>query len=125
MSCGVVLHAPPQGDELAAAAHGISSGCVHVPLQQLSGCSAAHGLCSSDVGAVEQHMLGLLQLPGLPVHSDSSAVVPSEAAGAAAAAAAAGACDVATIERRLNDSALQVCEHAQGQQQRAAPALLC
>lgn len=101
-----------QGDDLGAAACGLTTGYVHghssqqqadlrhasSSTQQHSSCAdwpfAARGLASQDVDAIEQHMLQLLQLPGLPAAADSGT-------------AGNGGFDSA-IERRLRQAELKV-----------------
>lgn len=79
-----------QDDDLAAAACGLTTGYVHGHSSQqrsepahASNCTQQHGICADwpfaarglsgqDVDAIEQHMLQLVQLPGLSAADDSS-----------------------------------------------------
>lgn len=100
-TCVLVL---TQGDDLAAAACGLTTGYVQGQPAGASNsaqqqCSdwpfAARGLSSQDVDAVEQHMLQLVQLPGLSAADTSST-------------AAEGSSNPA-IERQLHQAELKVC----------------
>jgi hypothetical protein len=92
-----------QGDELAAAACGLTTG---YPQGQPAGASnsaqqqgsdwpfAARGLSSQDVDAVEQHMLQLVQLPGVSA-ADTGSIAADGGRGPA-------------IERQLHQAELKV-----------------
>lgn len=105
-----------QGDYLTKAACGLSTGYVHGlqqrgaagqpaaaagtydAMQQATGPDwgfAAHGLSSNDVDSVEQHMLQLLQLPGVSGLPGDDLETDSEAG----------------LERQLQQAELKVRSH--------------
>lgn len=111
-----------QGDAFAAAACGLTTGHVHAhhqsTAQQADSTSdphilsrsdwgfAARGLSSEDVDRVEQHMLRLLQLPGVLSAGGSNAAGP-------------GSSDDAAIERQLQFAGLKVSAYTHGAMKRA------